>query len=243
MSDKDISLARPMHEKKACCEKYNFLRLIDVKSTVIISTLLLLWTMAFVVLIRHVFASYDNTVQVADAVIHITNETSRLAEERWKWEGGPGPEDRWRQEQEAKRREEERQRIIFAHLIRDKFPVPDAFSNPAVRSSHNRLGIDRTVAKQNTADVERLEGIFDWEDDKVDFSIQRGIENLADQYAIESDTVKTYLLRMVKLYNVVDATIGFAGIWLVLSLGGLIICELIRWFFLGFFNYVAKHIV
>jgi hypothetical protein len=243
MSDKDISLARPMHEKKACCEKFNFLRLIDVKSTAILSALLLVWTVAFIILVRHVFLSHNNTKNAAYDIIYITNETSKLAEERWKLEGGPSPQDKWRQEQEAKRREEERQRIILAYLLRDIFPAPAAFSNPVVDSSHNRHEIDRIVAEQNTDDMKGLEGIYDWQDEKVDISIQRGIENLADQYAIESDTLKACLLRMVRLYHLADSTIGFAGIWLVLSLGGLIICELIRWFFLGFFHYVAKHIV
>jgi len=224
-------------------DKDNCLRSIDVKSNIIVFSLLLLWTMAFVVLMRHVFASGDNTVQVTDAVIHITNETSKLAEERWKREGGPSPQDRWRQEQEAKRREEERQRIILAHLLRDIFPAPEAFSNPAMDSSNNRHEIDRIAAEQNTADMKGLEGIYDWQDEKVDISIQRGIENLADQYAIESETLKAYLFRLVRLYHFADGTIGFAGIWLVLSLGGLVICELIRWSFLGFFHYIANHFV
>jgi hypothetical protein len=36
---------------------------------------------------------------------------------------------------------------------------------------------------------------------KVNISIQRGIENIVDQYAIESDTLKAYMFRMVKLYH------------------------------------------
>jgi hypothetical protein len=205
------------------------------------------WTVALIILIWHVFFPHDNTKNafenVTYNVIYITNETSKLAEERWTLEGGPSPQDRWRQEQEAKKREEERQRIILAHLLRDIFPSPAAFSDPVVRSSNNRHEIDRTIAKQNTADRKQLEGIVDWEDENVDISIQMGIKNIVDQYAIESDTFKAYLFKMVKLYNLADGTIGFAGIWLVLSLGGLIICELIRWFFLCFFHYIANHLV
>lgn len=247
MSDEDFSLARPMHEKKACCEKSSFLRLIDVKNTAIISTLLLVWTSALIFLVLHVFLSHNNTGRYEEKTtcdpIYITNETSRLAEERWQREGGPSPEDMWIQEQEAKRREEERRRIILAHLLRDIFPAPAAFSDPVVRSGHDRYEIGRTIAKQNTAEVERLEGIFDGQDEKVDISIQRGIENLADQYAIENETLKAYFLKMVKLYCMAEERIGFAGIWLVLSLGGLVICELVRWFFLGFFHYVVNHLV
>jgi hypothetical protein len=242
MSDKEFSLARPMHEKK-----FNFLRLIDVKNTAILSALLLIWTTTFILLIWHVFLPHNNaknTVEnTAYNVIYVTNETSKLAEERWQREGGPSPEDMWRQEQEAKRREEERRRIVLVHQLCDIFPAPAAFSSPAVHSSHNRHEIDRTIAKQNTADREQLEGVFDWEDEKVDISIKRGIENIINQYAIESDTFKTCLFRMVKLYHLADRTIGFTGIWLVLSFGGLVICELIRWSFLGFFHYIANHLV
>ena len=67
--------------------------------------------------------------------------------------------------------------------------------------------------------------------------------NLFNRYSIESDTLKAYLFRMVKLYRAADDTIGFAGIWLVLSLGGLIICEFFRCSFLGFFHYIANHIM
>jgi hypothetical protein len=242
MSDKDFSLARPMHEKKACC-KFNFLRLIDVKNTAIFSTLLLVWTVALIFLVLHVFLPHNNTGLSEEDIIYITNETSKLAEERWKQEGGPSPQDRWIQEQEAKVQEEERQRIIISDLIRDKFPDPSVFFNPAVSSEHNRYETDRTVAKQNTADAEQLEGIYDWQDEEIDNSIQRGIENLADQYDIESETLKAYLLRMVKLYYIAEDTIGFAGIWLVLSLGGLVMWELMRCFFLGFFHYVVNHLV
>jgi hypothetical protein len=242
MSDKDFSLARPMHEKKACC-KFNFLRLIDVKNTAIFSTLLLVWTAALIFLVLHVFLPHNNTGRSEENIIYITNETSKLAEERWKLEGGPSPQDRWRQEQKAKSQEEERERIIISDLIRDKFPDPAIFFNPAVSSEHNWHETDRTVAKQNTTDAEQLEGIFDCQDEKVDISIQRGIENLADQYDIKSETLKAYLLRMVKLYYMAENTIGFAGIWLVLSLGGLVIFELIKCFFLGFFHYLVNRLV
>ncbi|MBN1806665.1 MAG: hypothetical protein JW837_15560 [Sedimentisphaerales bacterium] len=243
MSDKEFSLARPIHEKKACCEKFNFLRLIDVKNTAILSALLLVWIVAFIILVRHVFLSHSDTQNAAYNVIYITNETSRLAEERWMLEGGPSPQDRWRQEQEAKKREEEQQRIILADILRDIFPAPAAFSNPVVDSCPNRHKIDRIAAEQNTADMKGLEGIYDWQDEKVDVSIQKGIENLADQYAIESETLKACSLRMVRLYCMAEDTIGFTGIWIILSLGGLVICELIRWLFIGFFHYLANRLV
>ena len=239
MSDKDLSLARPMREKKACCEKYNYLRLIDVKSTAIVSSLLLVWIVALIFLIWHVFLPGNAEENAACDVIHITNETSKLAEERWKREGGPNPQDRWRNEQEAKRLEEERQRIILAHLLRDISDAPVVFSKPTERPSRKLHEIYQTVAKTNLA----AEGIPDLEDENVDIGIQRGIENLFSRYAIESDSVKDYLFKIVRLYNLADDTIGFAGIWLVLSLGGLVICELIRWSFIGFFHYVANHLV
>ncbi len=252
MRDKNLSLAQSMHEKKVCCEKDNCSRAIDVKSTTIILSLLLLWTMAFVVVIRHVFASHNNTAQVAenttDDVIHITNETSMLAEEQWKRKGGPSSEDRWRQEEAAKRRDEERKRSIFTRSILTlprhvKFPAPATFSKPAARSSHTQLEIDGIIAKQNIADRKRLEDMFDGKYKQIDHDIQRGIENLADQYAIESETLKAHLVRMVKLYRVAGATIGFTGVWLVMSFSGLAICELIRLFFLGFCHYVVNHLV
>ncbi len=245
MSDKDLSLAQPIHGKKACCEKDNCSRVIDVKSTIIILGLLLLWTMAFGVVIRYVFASHDNTAQVADDVIHITNETSRLAEERWKREGGPSPEDKWRQEEAAKRLDEEWKRSIFILALTRhvKIPAPATFSRPAARSSHTQFEIDGIIAKQNIADRKRIEDMFDGKDKQIDLDIQRGIESLADQYDIESETLKAHLVGMVKLYRGANATIGFAGIWLVISLGGLAICELIRLFFLGFCHYVVNHLV
>lgn len=243
MSGKDLSLAQPMHEKKACCEKDNCSRVVDVKSTIIILSLLLLWTMAFVVVIRHVFASHDNTAQVADVVIHITNETSMLAEERWKREGGPSPEDRWRQEEAAKRRAEERIRSLCTLPREVKLPAPAIFSRPAARSSHTQLENDGIIAKRNIADSKRVEDILAGKDKQIDLDIQRGIESLADQYDIESETLKVHLAGMVKLYRGADAKIGFAGIWLVISLGGLAICELFRCFFLGFFHYVVNHFV
>ena len=243
MSDKDLSLARPMHEKKACREKDICPRVIDVKSTIIILSLLLLWIMAFVVAIRHVFASHDNTAQVADAVIHITNETSMLAEERWKREGGPSPEDRWRQEEADKRRAEERIRSLFTLPREVKLPAPATFSRPAARSSHTQLENDGIIAKRNIADRKRIEDMFDGKDKQTDLDIQRGIENLAYQYDIERETLKVYLAGMVKLYHRADATIGFAGIWLVISLSGLVVCELIRWLSFGLFHYVVNHFV
>ena len=239
MSDKDLSLARLMQEKKACCEKFDFLRLIDVKSTAILSALLLVWIVSFILLIWHVFLPGNDKESTAYDVIYITNETSRLAEERWKLEGGPSPQDRWRQEQEAKKLEEERQRIILAQLLQDISDAPVTFSKPAVRSSRKLHEIYRTVAQKNTAG----EGVPDLEDEKVDISIKRGMESLFDQYAIENDALKANLYSMVKLYNLADDTIGFAGIWLVLSFGGLVICELIRGFFFGFFHYVANRLV
>ena len=199
--------------------------------------------MAFVVLIRYVFASGDNTAQAADAVIHITNETSRLAEERWRREGGPSPEDRWRQEQAAIRLAEERIRSLFTLPKNVEFAAPATFFRHAARSSHTRIEIDGIIAKQNIADRKRIEEMFDGKDKQIDPGIQRGIENLADQYAIESETLKAHLFGIVKLYRTADDTIGFAGIWLVISLGGLVICELCRWSFLGFFHYVANHLV
>ena len=239
MSDKDLSLARPMHEKKACCEKYNYLRLIDVKSTAIVSSLLLVWIVALIFLICHVFPPGSAKENTTYDVIYITNETSRLAEERWKREGGPNPQDRWRNEQEAKRLEEEHRRIILAHLLRDISDAPVVFSKPTERPSRKLHEIYQTVAKTNLA----AEVIPDLEDEKVDISIKRGIEKLFNRYAIENDTLKACLFRLVSLYSIADDTIGFAGIWLVLSLGGLVICELIRWSFIGFFHYVANHLV
>lgn len=243
MSDKDLSLAQPMHEKKMCCEKDNFLRQIDVKSTIIILSLFLLWTMAFVVVIRHVFVSHDNTAQAADDVIHITNETSMLAEERWKREGGPSPEDRWRQEEAAKRLAEERIRSLFTLPREVKLPAPATFSRPAARSSHTQLENDGIIAKRNIADSKRIEDMLNGKVRKVDFGIQGGIEIVADRLDIESETLNSHLAGIVKLFHVADNKIGFAGIWLVISLGGLAICELCRWFFTGFFHYVVNHLV
>jgi hypothetical protein len=238
MSDKDLSLARPMQEKKACCEKFNFLRLIDVKSTAILSALLLVWIVSFILLIWHVFLPGSDKENAACDVIYITNETSRLAEEKWKLEGGPSPQDRWRQEQEAKKLEEVRQRIILAELLQDISDAPVTFSKPAERPSRKLHEIYRTVAQKNTAG----EGIPDLEDEKVDISIKRGMESLFDHYAIENETLKANLYSMVKLYNFADGTIGFAGIWLVLSLGGLVICVLIKWLFFGLFRYLANRL-
>ncbi len=243
MSDKDLSLAQPIHEKKACREKDNCPRAIDVKSTIIILSLLLLWTMAFVVVIRHVFASHDNTAQAANDVIHITNETSMLAEERWTREGGPSPEDRWRQEEAAERHAEERIKSLFTLPREVKLPAPATFSRSAARSSHTQLKNDGIIAKRNIADRKRLEDMFDGKDKQIDLDIQSGIESLVDQYDIENETLKAHLAGMIKLYRGADATIGFAGIWLVISLGGLIICELFRWIFFGIFHYVVNHFV
>ncbi len=243
MCDKGLSLAQPMREKKACCEKDSCPRVVDVKSTIIILSLLLLWIMAFVVVVRHVFATHDNTAQVAGVVIHITNETSMLAEERWEREGGPSPEDRWRQEEAVKRRAEERIRSLFTLPRHVKLPAPATFSRPAARSSHTQLENDSIIAKQNIADRKRIEDMFDGEDKQTDLDIQRGIESLADQYDIESETLKAHLVGMVKLYRAADATIGFAGIWLVISLGGLAVCELIRWLSVGVCHYVVNHFV
>lgn len=243
MCDKGLSLAQPMREKKACREKDSCPRVADVKSTIIILSLLLLWTMAFVVVVRHVFASHDNTAQVAGVVIHITNETSMLAEERWKREGGPSPEDRWRQEEAAKRRAEERIRSLFTLPRKVKLPAIATFSRPSAHSSHTQLENDGIIAKQNIDDRKRIEDMFDGEDKQADLDIQRGIESLADQYDIESETLKTHLAGMVKLYRGADAKIGFTGVWLVISLSGLVICELFRCFFLGFFHHVVNHFV
>ena len=85
--------------------------------------------------------------------------------------------------------------------------------------------------------------MFDGEDKQIDLGIQRGIENLVDQYAIENETLKAHLVGIVKLYRGADATIGFAGIWLVISLSGLVVCELIRWLSFGLFHYVVNHFV
>jgi hypothetical protein len=240
MSDKDLSSAQPMPEKKAFCEKDNRSRVIDVESTITISSLLLLWTMVFVAVIWHVLT---NTAQVADAFMHITNETSRLAEERWTREGGPSPEDRWRQEEAATRRAEERIRSLFAFPEHVEFSAPATFSRPAARFGYTQLKIDGMRAKQNIADRKRVEDMFAGKDEQIDLNIQRGIENLAEQYAIESKTLKAHLVAMVKLYRVADATIGFAGIWLVISLGGLAICEVIRWLSVGLCRRVVNHIV
>ncbi|MHC4426811.1 MAG: hypothetical protein ACYSYV_12050 [Planctomycetota bacterium] len=247
MSDKDLSLAEPLHEEKVSCEKDSCSRVFDAKSTIIILSLLLLWTIAFVVVIRHVLASRDNTAQVAettgDGVIRITNETSRLAEERWKREGGPSSEDRWRQEQAAKSGTEERRRSLCTLPGKVKLPAPATSSRPAARSSDAQRKIDAIIAKRNEAYDKREKDILSGKVRKVDFGIQGGIDILADQYGIESETLNTHLAGIVRVYRVADDTIGFAGVWLVIALSGLAICELSRRLFLGLFHYVVNRLV
>lgn len=230
-----------MHEKKSCREKDNSSRIMKVKMTIIILSLSLLWIMSLVAAIRLTFTSHDDTAQVtanvSDDVFHITNETTRLAEERWKREGGPSPEDLWRQEEAAKKRDEERNKRLFMSLRPDNFPAPAASSGP------DQLDIDAIIAKHYKASRKGIEYMFGSKDMQTDPGIQTEIKNMEDQYAIEHQALITYLVGMVKRYGLTGTVIVFTSVLLTIWFGVLTICELIRWLILRFCGYVISHLV